>query len=88
MAPHVGASPASLVLLTPPILANPGMVNNQFGFDMAGVLNQTVVVEVCTNLTSPIWVPLQTNTLNGNSDSFIDTTSPQPPIRYYRLRSQ
>ena len=58
-----------------PVLWNPGIPTddgvfgaqtNYFGFNITNAANLTVVVEACTNLVNPIWVPLTTNTLvNG-----------------------
>ncbi|MDD5141749.1 MAG: right-handed parallel beta-helix repeat-containing protein [Verrucomicrobiales bacterium] len=79
---------ANFSSLTVPTMGNSGLYANQFGFLMGGALNQTVVVEACTNLSAPVWVPLQTNTLNGSPVYFGDSTTPQPSARYYRLRSQ
>jgi len=31
---------------------------NRFGFTMSGISGQTAVVEACTNLAAPVWVPL------------------------------
>ena len=52
------------------LTANPsfGVRTNQFGFNINWVSGQTVVVEASTNLTDPVWTPLQTITLtNGLS---------------------
>ena len=49
-----------------------GVQNNQFGFDITGAANLTVVVEACTNLASPVWTPLQTVTLTNGLFYFSD----------------
>ncbi len=74
--------------LTAPTLADVGIGDKRFGFSMSGALNQTVVVEACTNLAAPLWVPLQTNTLGGSSAVFNASTTAPPSACYYRLRSQ
>lgn len=66
---------------------NFGIQSNAFGFDVTGISNQVVVVEACTNLISPDWLPLQTNTLTGCSPYFSDPQWTNYPGRYYRLRS-
>jgi hypothetical protein len=43
-----------------------GVGTNGFGFNILWTSGMTVVVEASTNLTSPSWVPLATNTLAGN----------------------
>jgi hypothetical protein len=47
----------------------------------------TVVVEPCTNLHNPVWSPVATNTLAGDSSYFSDPQSSNYPARFYRLRS-
>jgi len=66
---------------------NFGIQSNAFGFDVTGISNQVVVVEACTNLISPDWLPLQTNTLTGGSSYFNDPQWTNYPGRFYRLRS-
>ena len=58
-----------------------------FGFIIAGSNNVVIVVEACTNLTNPVWSPLQTNTLTGGSAYFSDSQWTNQPARFYRLRS-
>ena len=64
-----------------------GVRTNQFGFTISGTSNLAIVVEACTNLTNPIWVPLGTNTLTGGSSYFSDPHWTNYPARFYRLRS-
>ena len=74
--------------LTAPTLTGLNIFTNQMGFTISGVLNQTVVVEACTNLTAPVWVALQTNALVSGPAHFNDSALPRPNARYYRLRNQ
>ena len=69
-----------------------GVQSTQFGFNITGSSNLVIVVEASTNLTSPVWSPVSTNTL----DNFIGTngmsyfTDPQWTNysgRLYRFRS-
>jgi hypothetical protein len=74
----------------PTVLWNPqaknlGVRSNQFGFDITGTSNLVIVVEACTNLVNPVWVPLATNTLTGGSSSFSDPQWTNYPARFYRL---
>ena len=58
----------------------------QFGFNITGPNRATIVVEACTNLTNPTWLPVSTNTLSsGGASSFLDLQSTNYPNRYYRF---
>jgi hypothetical protein len=59
---------------------------NQFGFSITGPANATIVVEACTNLANPIWVPISTSTLSGSGvGSFGDPQGANYPRRFYRF---
>jgi hypothetical protein len=62
-----------------------GLRSNQFGFDITGTSNLTVVVEACANLASPVWTPLQTVTLTNGSFYFSDPQWTNYPARFYGL---
>jgi hypothetical protein len=64
-----------------------GLNGSQFGFNIAGTGTITVVVEACTNLACPVWVPIQTNTLANGSCCFSEPFQPGNPARFYRVRS-
>jgi hypothetical protein len=64
-----------------------GVRTNQFGFNIAWASGHTVVVEACTNLANPVWFPVATNTLAGDSSYFSDPQWTNYPARFYRLRS-
>ena len=64
-----------------------GILTNCFGFNIAGNTNATVVVEACTNMANPVWVPVQTNILTSGSIYFSDPGWTNYPSRFYRLRS-
>ncbi len=55
---------------------------------LAWASGRTVVVEACTNLANPVWFPVATNTLAGDSIYFSDPESSNYPGRFYRLRPQ
>lgn len=61
---------------------------NQFGFSINWARGRNVVIEACTNLASPVWVPLQTNTLAEDTSFFTDPKLTNTPSRFYRLRAQ
>jgi hypothetical protein len=63
-----------------------GVRTNQFGFYITSASGTVVVVEACTDLARPIWLPLQTNTFTGNSSYFSDPQWTNYPARVYRLR--
>ncbi|HWH70596.1 MAG TPA: hypothetical protein VNT26_14505, partial [Candidatus Sulfotelmatobacter sp.] len=82
------------LLITPP--ANPqvqtadatfGVRANRFGFTITGYTNAVVVVEACTNLLSPTWFPVGTNTLSGGASYFSDSQWTTSSLRFYRLRA-
>jgi uncharacterized delta-60 repeat protein len=57
-----------------------------FGFNLSGIVGQTVVVEASTNLLT--WTPLATNELGVVPLSFTDLGSTNFPSRFYRARPQ
>jgi BspA type Leucine rich repeat region (6 copies) len=65
-----------------------GVGTNGFGFNIAWASGMSVVVEACTNMVNPIWSPLQTNTLSGDTLYFSDPQGTNYPARLYRLRWQ
>jgi hypothetical protein len=64
-----------------------GVQNNQFGFNINWAGGQTVVVEACTNLSNPVWIPVATNILTGSSSYFSDPQWTNNPVNFYRLLS-
>jgi hypothetical protein len=61
--------------------------SNAFGFVISWATNASVVVEACTNLASPVWQPIQTNTLTGGTAYFSDAQWTNYPARFYQLGS-
>ena len=68
-------------------MVNVGVQMSQFGLLITGTTNVTVVVDACTDLTHPVWYPLQTNTLTSGPAYFSDPQWAEYPARFYRLRS-
>ncbi len=64
-----------------------GVRANQFGFNINWASDLVIVVEACTNMASPTWFPVATNTLTGGSSYFSDPQWTNYPGRFYRLRS-
>jgi hypothetical protein len=64
-----------------------GVRTNGFGLPITGTTNIPIVVEACTNLVSPVWIPLQSCTLTNGSIYFSDSDWTNYPGRFYRLRS-
>jgi hypothetical protein len=62
-----------------------GVRNNQFGFDITGTTNIPIVVEACTNLAQPVWVPLRSMTLTNGLVHFSDPTETNMAARFYRI---
>lgn len=63
-----------------------GVQAGQYGFNVGWAEGQTVVVEACTNLADPVWVPLETNTIAGDAFHFSDSLWTNYPGRFYRIR--
>ena len=78
----------SEAILPPPVLTKPTLVNGSIGFTMSGSPGQTVVVDTCTNLVNPVWVPLQTNTLGSDPVIFSAPVDHLSPKLFYRLRNE
>jgi hypothetical protein len=85
----ISGDPSVATLLWNPLIeasgTNFGVQNSQFGFYVTGTNTFTVVVEACTNLASPVWVPVQTITLANGSAYFSDQQWTNYPTRYYAL---
>jgi hypothetical protein len=64
-----------------------GIINNQFGFTIAGASGSVVVVQASTNLANPGWVPVSTNTVVGGTSFFSDPQWTNYPSRFYRLQA-
>jgi hypothetical protein len=60
-----------------------GIQSNQFGFNIAGNSNIVVVVNVCTNLSNPVWTPVQTLTLTNGTAYFSDLQWTNYPSKFY-----
>ena len=85
-----GGSPtAQWWLPNPLILDNSssfGVRSNRFGFTISWATNTSVVVEASTNLATPNWCALATNTLISGWSDFNDQQWTNYPARFYRLR--
>ena len=81
----------ALWLLPYPVILNNnpafGVQTNQFGFIISWATNLSVVVEACTNLASPTWSPVGTNTLTNGTAYFSDSAWTNYSGRFYRIRS-
>jgi hypothetical protein len=64
---------------------SPGVKPGGFGFTVGGVVNQTIVIEASTNLTT--WQPVWTNLLSARLVNFVDPEWQNYPRRFYRARS-
>ena len=65
-----------------------GVGPDGFGFTITGSSNLVLVVEACTNLLSPAWRPVGTNTLTGKPSYFSEAGWTNHSTRFYRLRTQ
>lgn len=64
-----------------------GVVSNSYGFNVSWASGRVVVVDVCTNLFNPIWIPVQTNLLSNTPSYFGDSQWTNYIKRFYRIRS-
>jgi hypothetical protein len=65
------------------------VTGGQFGFTLTGPASAVIVVEACTNLSHPVWLPVSTNTLSGlGTSAFSNPQWTNYPGRFYRVRSQ
>jgi hypothetical protein len=65
-----------------------GFGTHQFGFNVSWARDKAVVIEACSDLARPGWVPLQTNVLTGGFCFFSDPEGRNYPGRFYRVRSK
>lgn len=83
--------PTALWYLPEPLILSQGpglsVQSNQFGFTISWATNAAVVVEATTNMFTPEWVSLSTNTLVNGASYFSDPQPANLPARIYRLRS-
>ncbi len=78
---YQGALPTPTVMIGDGAL---GFQGGRFGFNLAGVAGQSVVIEGSTNLVN--WIALATNTLGTDPLWFNDPGSANAPCRFYRVR--
>jgi hypothetical protein len=64
-----------------------GFSNNQFGFNITGTPNIPIAVQVCNDLSNPVWSSLQTLSLTNGLVYFSDTTQTSGMGRYYKISS-
>ncbi len=62
-----------------------GSTDNAFGFTITGTTNIIIVIEACTNLIQPAWLPLQTNVLTNTVLKFSDPQWTNYHDRFYRF---
>jgi hypothetical protein len=66
--------------------SNFGIRNNAFGFNVAWASGQTIRVEACSDMASPVWIPVSTNVLSADSFYVTDVTWTNFSRRFYRIR--
>ena len=59
----------------------------KFGLTLSWASGQTIVLESCTNLFNPTWLPLWTNILVSGSTNFDDPKKTNFLSRFYRICS-
>lgn len=67
---------------------NFGVRTNAFGFNITWASGTIVVVEACTNVANPAWIPVSTNVLAADMSYFSDPQWTNYHMRFYRLRAR
>jgi hypothetical protein len=84
-----GATNAQVVNvgIQPPAVIQVVLVPGGLSLQLNGVTGSTYILESATNLTVPVWSPVETNVLGTNGLwQFTDTQTGAFPQRFYRLR--
>jgi hypothetical protein len=70
-----------------PVLSGnlPGAGSTSVTVSWSSVSNVVYRLDYKDNLTAAVWTPLSTNTATGPTTSFVDTSSPAPTNRFYRV---
>lgn len=63
-----------------------GIQANQFGFNITGTANIPLVVEACSDLSSPVWTSIQSLSLTNGLVHFSDSLWRNYNERFYRIR--
>lgn len=81
----LGGLPTALWL---PQVLSPGFAigTNAFGFRIAWASGRRVVIQACTELSNPVWTPLQSQVISNGAAYFSDTNTTAHPQRFYRVR--
>jgi hypothetical protein len=66
--------------------SNFGIKSGRFGFNITGTANIPIVIDACTNISSP-WTLLKSCTLTNGLMYFSDASWASYPARCYRIRS-
>jgi hypothetical protein len=62
-----------------------GAQNNAFGFTIYGSKDASVVVQSCTNLSNPVWMPAATAILSNGTFYFSDPQWANNAVHFYRI---
>ena len=82
---HWAGQPTALWLPRIEAAAAPVAGTNAFSFTVTWASRQAVMIETCTNLTSPTWTPRQLTVLTNDSVRFDDPGWTNGPARFYRV---
>ncbi|HEX7653612.1 MAG TPA: leucine-rich repeat domain-containing protein [Verrucomicrobiae bacterium] len=70
-----------------PYLKSTGLLGGHDTFQIYWATNLAVVVETCTNLSNPVWRPLQTNALVNSQLSYLNPGLATNRATFYRVHS-
>jgi hypothetical protein len=80
-----GGAPTRAWFLPYPTVLGFGLLAHRVSFTISWATNTSVVVQTCTNLANPNWVPVVTNNLINGTRPFLDTQLANDPGRFYRI---
>jgi hypothetical protein len=66
-------------------VGGPGVRNDRFGFNITGTSKIPIVVEACSDLANPVWMPLEALTLTNGLVFFSDSQWTNYACRFYGI---
>ncbi len=80
-----GGAPTKSWFQSQPAILAFGVRAHRVSFTISWATNVSVIVQTCTNLANPNWIPVATNTLINGTRPFLDMQLANDPSRFYRV---